>query len=163
MTTLQRSLIYTILTSLMITGCSWAPQPDTPRSSILEDLPFVYRMTVQQGNIVTEEMVDRLELGMTKNQVRYLLGTPVLVDFFRDNRWDYTYTNQRGSDPMKIRELTLFFEDDLLTRIQGDLRPDSARARAREPEEMVVAVPDHAERKGFFSRRLEAVGIGRGD
>lgn len=140
-------------------GCSWGKKPDQYRGSVLEDLPFVYKMTVQQGNIITEEMVDALELGMTKRQVQFLLGTPVLTDFFRSDRWDYTYTIQRGREPMEVRYLTLHFSDDSLARIEGDIRPDAARAQRREPAEMVVSVPDHEERKGFFRRGLEAIGL----
>lgn len=147
------------LVVLMGVGCSRDKKPEEYRGSILEDLPFVYRMTVQQGNIITEEMVDRLELGMNKRQVQFLLGTPVLTDFFQTDRWDYTYTIQRGHDPMEIRYLTLHFQEDSLARIEGDIRPNPARAQARAPEEMVVSVPDYQERKGLIKRSLEAVGL----
>lgn len=147
------------LVVLMGVGCSRDKKPDEYRGSVLEDLPFVYRMTVQQGNIITEEMVDRLELGMNKRQVQFLLGTPVLTDFFQTDRWDYTYTIQRGHDPMEIRYLTLHFQEDSLVRIDGDIQPNPARAQARVPEEMVVSVPDYQERKGLIKRSLEAVGL----
>jgi outer membrane protein assembly factor BamE len=154
-------LILAWLTALATTGCSRDTKPDEYRGSVLEDLPFVYRMTVQQGNIVTEEMVDRLELGMNKRQVQFVLGTPLLTDFFRTDRWDYTYTIQRGHQPMEIRYLTLHFSDDELTRIEGDIRPDPTRAR--EPEQVVVSVPDHEEKKGFIRRSLDAIGLERKD
>nr|WP_093190062.1 outer membrane protein assembly factor BamE [Thiocapsa sp. KS1] len=147
------------LVVLVGVGCSRDKKPEEYRGSVLEDLPFVYRMTVQQGNIITEEMVDRLELGMNKRQVQFLLGTPVLTDFFQTDRWDYTYTIQRGHDPMEIRYLTLHFQEDSLVRIDGDIQPNPARAQARAPEEMVVSVPDYQERKGLIKRSLEAVGL----
>jgi outer membrane protein assembly factor BamE len=147
------------LVALGVAGCSRDKKPEEYRGSVLEDLPFVYKMTVQQGNIITEEMVDRLEPGMTKRQVQFLLGTPVLTDFFRTDRWDYTYTIQRGHQPMEIRYLTLFFQDDSLVRITGDIQPNPARARERVPEEMVVAVPDYQERKGLITRSLQAIGL----
>ncbi|NCA68511.1 MAG: outer membrane protein assembly factor BamE [Sphingobacteriia bacterium] len=152
-----------MLSLLASIGCSREKKPVEYQGSALENLPFVYRMTVQQGNIITESMVDRLELGMTKAQVRYLLGTPILVDFFQTDRWDYTYTIQRGSQPMETRYLTLFFREDALTRITGDLQPDPARAQTRDPEQMVITVPDHEERKGFITRGLEAIGLERRD
>lgn len=96
---------------------------------------------------------------MNKRQVQFLLGTPVLTDFFQTDRWDYTYTIQRGHDPMEIRYLTLHFQEDSLARIEGDIRPNPARAQARAPEEMVVSVPDYQERKGLIKRSLEAVGL----
>jgi outer membrane protein assembly factor BamE len=116
-------------------------------------------MTVQQGNIITEEMVDRLELGMTKRQVQFLLGTPLLTDFFQTDRWDYTYTIQRGHDPMEIRYLTLYFQDDSLVRASMGTSARIRRAPASEPEEMVVSVPDYQERKGLITRSLEAIGL----
>jgi outer membrane protein assembly factor BamE len=134
-------------------------KPDEYQRSSLERLPFVYKMTVQQGNIITEEMVDQLQIGMTKTQVRYLLGTPMLTDFFHSDRWDYTYTIQRGHQDMEVKTLTLYFQDDALARIEGDLRPDANRAAGREPKEIVVSVPDHKERKGVIRRGLELIGL----
>lgn len=148
---------------LIASGCSRDKKPEGYQGSVLEDLPFVYRMTVQQGNILTKETVDRLELGMTKNQVQFLLGTPVLVDFFHRDRWDYTYTLQRGHQPMETRYLTLFFKDEQLARIEGDFRPDPDRAQSSEPEQVMVSVPDHEERKGFITRGLESIGLERKD
>jgi outer membrane protein assembly factor BamE len=130
---------------------------------MLEELPFVYKMTVQQGNIITEEMVDQLELGMTKRQAQFILGTPLLTDFFQTDRWDYTYTIQRGHGPLEIRYLTLFFADDTLVRVEGDIQPDPARAMARPEEETVVTVPDREERTGLLTRALNAVGLNRAD
>jgi outer membrane protein assembly factor BamE len=130
---------------------------------MLEELPFVYKMTVQQGNIITEEMVDQLELGMTKRQAQFILGTPLLTDFFQTDRWDYTYTIQRGHGPLEIRYLTLFFTEDTLVRVDGDIQPNPARAMSRPEEETVVTVPDHEERKGLITRALNAVGLDRAD
>lgn len=147
------------LALLAATGCAREKQPDEYRGSVLEKLPFVYRMTVQQGNILTEEMVDALSPGMTKRQVSFLLGTPVLTDFFHQDRWDYAYTIQRGHQPMEKRFLTLIFQDDMLARIEGDIRPDAARGAAREPKEIVVSVPDYQEKKGLLARSLKSVGL----
>jgi outer membrane protein assembly factor BamE len=159
---LTRSRISTLLTlaALALAGCAGEEKPDEYQNSMLEDLPFVYKMTVQQGNILTEEMVDQLQPGMTKRQVRFLLGTPLLTDFFHTDRWDYTYTIRRGHQDMQQKDLTLYFQDDALVRIEGDLRPDPNRAATREPREMVVSVPDYKERKGLFRRGLNAIGIG---
>ena len=90
-----------ILALAATSGCARNKKDDEYRNSVLSELPFVYKMTVQQGNIITEEMVDQLQLGMNKSQVRYLLGTPLLADMFHTNRWDYTYTIRRGHSPMK--------------------------------------------------------------
>jgi len=139
---------------LGLAGCAFSEKDTQPKPSVLEKLPFVHKMTVQQGNIVTEEMVDRLELGMTKSQVRFLLGTPMLTDLFHTNRWDYTYTIRRAHDKMAMTHLTLLFEADRLVKVQGDLRPDPDRAAQRQPSDLLVPVPDWEDDRGLFARIL---------
>jgi len=145
--------------TLAVLGCSTAEQQPEYKSSALEKLPFVYRMTVQQGNIVTEEMVDRLEPGMSKSQVRFLLGTPMLTDLFHTDRWDYTYTIRRGHDETQFTRLTLRFQDDELVQVEGDLRPDPNRAARREPGDLLVSVPDWNDDRGFFAKTASKLGI----
>lgn len=157
---MQKVLIYLVFgTTLLLAGCSRPQQEPQYRTSVLGDLPFVYKMTVQQGNIVTEEMIDRLELGMTKNQVRYLLGTPVLTDLFHTDRWDYTYTIRRGHEKMETRPLAVFFQEDALILVEGYIRPDPQRALVREPQNMLVTVPDWDGDRGFWSKVLGTVGL----
>jgi outer membrane protein assembly factor BamE len=136
--------------ALLTTGCAGETQPDQYQTSLLEKLPFVYKMTVQQGNLVSEEQVDQLQPGMNKRQVRYLLGTPLLTDFFNTDRWDYVYTIRRGHQPEERRKLTVFFQDDALVRTEGDMKPTPGRTEAAQPKEIVVSVPDYQERKGLF-------------
>lgn len=145
--------------SLTLAGCSGKETKPEYRESVLSDLPFVYKMTVQQGNIVTEEMIDRLEPGMTRNQVRYLLGTPVLVDIFHTDRWYYTYTVRRGHSEMEKRPLAVYFDGDLMVRIEGYIHPDAQRAASREPQEMLVSVPDWDGDVGLFKKALKTVGL----
>ncbi|MGH8682377.1 MAG: outer membrane protein assembly factor BamE [Burkholderiales bacterium] len=84
----------------------------------------VYRMEIQQGNYVSQAGVSQLKLGMTKDQVRFVLGTPLLVDIFRDDRWDYVYWRRRAnSREVEERRFTLFFRSDTLNRIEGDVVP----------------------------------------
>ena len=147
----------------IVCGCAREQKPDAYQASLLEDLPFVYKMTVQQGNIIGEETLDRLAPGMSKRQVTFLLGTPLLTDFFHANRWDYTYTIKRGHQAMEKRTLTLYFKDDVLTRIDGDVRPDRKRGETREAPEILVTVPDYQERKGIVRRGLDAIGMGTQD
>jgi outer membrane protein assembly factor BamE len=159
---MRKPLILLVILAVVASGCARDKKDDEYRSSVLSDLPFVYKMTVQQGNIVTEEMVDQLELGQTKSQVRYLLGTPLLADMFHTNRWDYTYTIRRGHAPMQMTRLTLFFEDDALTRIESPMRPDPNRALAVADErEVVVKVPDWQDNRGLINRTLNSLGLER--
>ncbi|MGE4124389.1 MAG: outer membrane protein assembly factor BamE [Pusillimonas sp.] len=85
---------------------------------------FPYRADVQQGNWITAEQVARLEPGMTREQVRFILGTPVLQDIFRTNRWDYTYFNKPGYGATEERQFTVWFEGDQLVRWAGDEPPN---------------------------------------
>ena len=161
---MQKLLICLALgASLAATGCSGSKEKSEYRTPALGKLPFVYRMTVQQGNILTEENVDRLEPGMTKSQVRYLLGTPMLEHMFHANRWDYTYTLRKGHEDMKKTRVTLFFEDDALIRVEGDLRPNPQRSAVREPGDMIVSVPDWKDDRGIFAKALDKIGVDDAD
>jgi outer membrane protein assembly factor BamE len=76
-----------------------------------------YRMDIRQGNFVSPDMRDKLKIGMTKAQVRYVLGTPLIMDPFHDNRWDYEYRLLRDRKLTEKQGLTLFFEGDNLARM----------------------------------------------
>ena len=79
----------------------------------------VYRANISQGNIVEEEDLDQVEAGMTRNQVRFLLGTPMIDDPFHRNRWDYVYYVRIGrNDATAKRWVTIVFEDDTVSEIQ---------------------------------------------
>lgn len=83
-----------------------------------------YRPDVQQGNIVTKDMVDQLRPGMTRDQVRFLLGTPMLADIFHQDRWDYPYALLRGkSGERQVRKLYVVFADGKLQRYASDPMP----------------------------------------
>jgi outer membrane protein assembly factor BamE len=79
----------------------------------------VYRANISQGNIVEEEDLDQVEAGMTRNQVRFLLGTPMIDDSFHRNRWDYVYYVKIGrNDATAKRWVTILFEADTVSEIQ---------------------------------------------
>jgi len=80
-------------------------------------LPEAHRIEVQQGNILSAEQVEALKPGMSEEQVRFLLGTPVLHHAFHPNRWDYVYTEALAGEYPPARRLTLYFADGRLTRI----------------------------------------------
>lgn len=85
---------------------------------------FPYRTTIQQGNWITSEQVAQLEVGMTRDQVRFVLGTPTLQDAFHADRWDYPYYNQPGYGKDELRKFTVWFQNDRLVRWAGDAQPD---------------------------------------
>jgi len=92
--------------------------------------PGVYRIDVEQGNIVTIEMIDQLQPGMTRRQVRFILGTPLIEDTFHPDRWDYRYTLRNGIDTLEENRLTVYFEDDSLVNVVGDEVPAWARPQS---------------------------------
>ena len=116
---------------------------------------WVHRIDVQQGNVVEQEQVDQLKPGMTKRQVRFLLGTPLVADPFHDQRWDYLYHFKPGGGESEQRRLTLRFQDDKLLLLEGDYRPRApGEVEPRAPEKVVTVpgegAPRKADEKGFF-------------
>lgn len=84
----------------------------------------VYRMDIPQGNRIDPELVEQLEIGMSRNQVEFLLGTPALVDLHHPDQWYYVFYLKSGDDE-KIQKsvMTLTFSGELLSKIDGDLNP----------------------------------------
>lgn len=86
--------------------------------------PGVHKIEIQQGNIITQEMVDQLKPGMTKRQVRFVLGTPLVADTFNQNRWDYFYSKRDPKGKVTQERITVLFENDTLSHIAGDFVPN---------------------------------------
>jgi outer membrane protein assembly factor BamE len=82
-----------------------------------------YRMVIQQGNFISQEMVSQLKPGMTKEQVRFVLGTPLVTDIFHADRWDYVFFRELPDGKKEQRNLSVVFEKDKLARVLGDLMP----------------------------------------
>lgn len=80
-----------------------------------------YRIDVQQGNVVTQEMLSKLRVDMSRAQVKYVLGTPLVADLFHPDRWDYYYKFDKAGNPRERRRLTLVFEDEKLKGVIGDV------------------------------------------
>ena len=87
-----------------------------------------YRPDVHQGNIITQEMVDQLRQGMSREQVRFMLGTPLLSSEFHKDRWDYPYYLNPLKGPVQSRRLTLFFKDNKVERFVADEMPSESIA-----------------------------------
>lgn len=95
--------------------------------------PGVYRLDVQQGNLVTQDKLDQLQPGMTRAQVRYILGTPLLVDTFHQDRWEYLYSMQKGGQERSQERLTVYFDNDRLAGFSGNFHPSPPAAPATTP------------------------------
>jgi outer membrane protein assembly factor BamE len=106
--------LLTIFANLSLTSCS----------TILNKLPGVYTLEIQQGNRVDQDMINQLKPNMTKRQVLYIMGSPMLMDVFHQKRWDYVYSKQIDGETHEQKRVALYFEGDILTGIQGDFRPD---------------------------------------
>ena len=93
--------------------------------------PGVYKIDIQQGNVVTQDMVDQLRPGMTQSQVQYIMGTPLIVDTFHPNRWDYLYSLKPGGAKREQERITLLFDgNNQLAALSGDFRPGISRDAA---------------------------------
>lgn len=126
-----------ILVALLLVGCQGTLLPSiTP-----------YRMDIQQGNVVTQEMLAKLQPGMTRSQVRFALGTPLVVDPFRTDRWDYVYQFTKAGVITEQRRIVVIFQDDKLARIEGNVVPGSGGAREGKPAAAPAAPPPAIEQK----------------
>ena len=156
--TLFRFALMALLTAA-ISACSSVPR-------IVNE----YKIDVQQGNVLTQDMVAQLRPGQTKDQVRFILGSPVLTDMFHANRWDYVYRMQKGNGEIEMRKFSTFFDvNGRLARVTGDVQAAQAGDASTVPEsrtreidlgsidEGSVAPP--LEEKGFFGKMMESVGF----
>jgi outer membrane protein assembly factor BamE len=112
---------YLLLLPLLLAGCMLAP----------------HKIDIQQGNYVDQEMVAKLKPEMTRSQVRFILGTPLVADSFHPNRWDYVYMTGRAGDVRSRRKITVVFDGDKLNHIEGDVavkeKLTQAPAETRKP------------------------------
>lgn len=118
MKTLKKSLfkaLLVLLPALLLTACNNVP---------FLDFPGVYKISIPQGNIITQDMVDQLRPGMTKRQVIFVMGTPLVRDPFHQDRWDYIYSFQPGGGQRAQERVSVFFVDDQLVSFTGDFVPN---------------------------------------
>ena len=122
--------IYVAFLAFSVGGCSLS-QLKLPELKI----PRVYKLSVQQGNVITQEMVDRLKPGMTRNQVAFVMGKPVLSDPFNDDQWVYVYSLEVPDYFTQTFKMVLAFDGDTLATITGDYVPQEADAEVNEEVE----------------------------
>lgn len=118
----------------LLAACSGTPE--------VTSLLSPYRIDVRQGNYVSQEMVAQLRPGMTRDQVRFALGTPLVADMFHADRWDYVYRYQPGRGEVQLRRLVVFFEDGKLVRLGGDVIAATEAAEAPAATSRVIEVPN---------------------
>jgi len=135
---MRQVLIIISLLASTLAGCSG------------KNIPFVYKIDIPQGNVITQEMVDQLQRGMDKQRVAYVMGTPLLVDVFHQDRWDYVYRLKPGRGKPTQRRISLHFENDQLVRIDGDVTPAAGAEPPVESEQ-----PGPSEAGADTIRRIE--------
>ena len=107
---------FTFVGLLALAGCSF---------------PGVYKIDIQQGNVVTQDMIDQLRPGMTRRQVRFIMGNPLLTDTFHADRWDYLYSLQPGGGERQQERVSVIFNgNDQLVSLSGDFMPGVSRDEA---------------------------------
>ncbi|WP_353571354.1 outer membrane protein assembly factor BamE [Candidatus Albibeggiatoa sp. nov. BB20] len=107
----MQKFILVFIFSLLVSNCS------------------LYKIDVQQGNVITQEMLDQLEQGMSARKVRFIMGTPLLQDAFHQNRWDYLFSFQEGNSGKRQQQvISLFFDDESqLTGVKGNVEAGQAK------------------------------------
>lgn len=129
----SRLLISLLAPLLLAAGCARVPEA-------VPQIVKPYRITIQQGNFVTREMVEQLKPGMTREQVRYVLGTPLLTDIFHADRWDYVFYREVPGGKREQRNFSVIFEDGKLARVVGDLLPSEPAQPVAKPAPAPVPV-----------------------
>jgi outer membrane protein assembly factor BamE len=90
-----------------------------------------YRPDIQQGNFISQEMLAQLKVGQTRDQVKFILGTPLLTDVFHANRWDYPFYLARGNGELTKARVTIYFKDDKVEKFDGGNLPTEKEYIAR--------------------------------
>lgn len=117
-----------------------------------------FKMDIQQGNVVTSKMLLKLRPGMTKSQVKYIMGTPLVVDSFHTNRWDYFYQMRQSGQVTEKRRVILDFEKELLVRVRGDVVAEGsadAVKLANEPPPRVYVKPEEKAKEAGLLDKLK--------
>lgn len=144
--------ILAIAASLTLVSCT----------TILTNLPGVYTIDVQQGNMVDQDMIDQLRPSMSKRQVIYIMGSPMLTDVFHQNRWDYIYSARLEGKDAEQKRISLIFDNDQLIGVQGDFKPSTVPV-IKPSTETTVDVPKRDLEKTMWETITGFFGIDASD
>ena len=124
-----------------------------------QNVPFVYKIDIPQGNIVTQEMLSQLKRGMDKQRVTYIMGTPLLMDVFHQDRWDYLYSFKPGRGEREQRRISLFFQDGRLDRIEGDIKTSGENLDLTEAPGTPSAQKPSGQQEAFVDGLMDQLGV----
>jgi outer membrane protein assembly factor BamE len=127
-------VIITCFASLCLGSCS------------ISEWSLVHKIDIQQGNVITQDTINQLKPGMSRRQVQFVAGSPMLSDVFHQDRWDYVYMMKPGRGKRTTEHVSLFFENDALVRISGTLHPQEDMATDDNQQEQVTLVVPPKER-----------------
>jgi outer membrane protein assembly factor BamE len=117
-----------LLAAALLPGCAYVSRGWTSMAESTPTFLQPYRPDMHQGNIITQEMVEQIRVGMTREQVRFMLGTPMLTSAFHQARWDYVYYLNRRSGEVQKRNLVIVFKDNRVDSFRADPMPTEAEA-----------------------------------
>jgi outer membrane protein assembly factor BamE len=129
----------------------------------VERIPGIYRIDIQQGNVVTQDMLAKLKPGMSKEQVGFVLGSPLLVDTFQPDRWHYIYSFKPGNRNRTQRTIIVWFEDDKLTHISGDVELNAQIETEKRDRTVSLEVLPPPTRQSFLSNLIGRLGFGKAE
>jgi len=135
------TLALLVMGAFILSGCS--TKVDETQRTFMNSVFRPYVPDIVQGNFISSEQYAKLEVGMSREQVRQILGTPLLASYFHANRWDYVFEFKRlGEKISKERRVTVFFDGDKVTKFQGDALPTEV--------ELVAEIDNYAKHKRSF-------------
>jgi len=152
-------LLMTFIAVQALTACSSTKTLNEEMLAAADKLPGVYKIDVRQGNLVTQEMINQLRPGMDKRQVTFILGTPLLVDPFHKDRWDYFYNLKTAGIQTKQERVTVFFTDNKLVNLKGNFKPSNQFQPMMINTEVVDVPKREKEEQGIIEKALRSLGI----
>jgi len=144
---------------LVLTACSTGHTLNEKMLAAADNFPGVYKIDVRQGNLITQEMINQLRPGMNKRQVTFILGTPLLVDPFHKNRWDYFYDLKTAGKQSKQERISVFFTDNKLANLKGNFKPSNQFQPMLINTEVVDVPKREKEEQGLIEKTLHSLGI----
>lgn len=143
----MQKILISVMAAGLLQACSWTPLDGV-----------VHKIDIKQGNIIDQSTLDQLRPGMEKRQVRFIMGSPMIVDTFNQGRWEYIYRKHiSGGEPTENSRVSLIFDKDRLVRIEGDMRPQPIDETTVKKSEIIEVPLKDPEEKGIVKTVVDTV------